>query len=128
MVILGTLGILSISSGYFFKEIFTGFGSSYFGTGIYVHAYSIYGSYSHSVESELVPLEIKMLPLILTCFTFEYQSKLLECKWFYNELVNSYLALPTLIISRHFFDQYEKRGLELNGPLNFVNFINSNLN
>jgi len=40
-------------------------------------------------------------------------------------MINGYFALPALILGRHFFDQYEKLTLELNGPLFFVGLINS---
>jgi hypothetical protein len=56
---------------------------------------------------------------MLTFLTFEASNRLLECKWFYNEIINGYLVLPTLFISRHFFEQYERLLFERNGPLFF---------
>lgn len=34
--VLGILGLLSLSSGYIFKDLFVGLGSTYFGNSIYV--------------------------------------------------------------------------------------------
>ena len=115
LAVLGCLGLLSLSSGYFFKDIFAGFGSNYFSTAI-----TVLPSYWSLLEAEFLPSELKVLPLILTILAFEIESRFFECKWFYNEFINGYLALPTLILSRHFFDQYEKLVLEHNGPSSFV--------
>ena len=114
IMILGVLGILSLVSGYLFKDIFLGLGSSYFNNGV-----TILPRTWVIVEAELLAPEVKMLPLIFTALAMEVESRFFECKWFYNEIVNGYLALPTLILSRHFFEQYEKRTLEFNGPLMF---------
>jgi hypothetical protein len=35
------------------------------------------------------------------------------------KIINGYLVLPTLFISRHFFEQYERLLFERNGPLFF---------
>jgi hypothetical protein len=118
-VILGTLSILSLSTGYMFKDLFSGLGSNFFNNGI-----TLLPSISSAVEQEFVSLNLKMLPVFLTCISFEIESKFFECKWFYNEMVNGYLSLPMLILSRHYFEQYEKRLLEQNGPLFFQNLYN----
>jgi len=111
LLVLGTLSVLSLSSGYLFKDIFTGLGSNYFNTSII----NLPSNWLW-IEAEFLSFELKLLPLVLTFVAFEIESKLLECKWFYNELVNGYLVIPTLILSRHYFEQYEKLGLEYNGP------------
>lgn len=116
--VLAVLGIASIFSGYWFKDIFSGFGSNYFNSSIT----SISSSWN-CIETELLSFEIKLLPLIFTMLAFEIESKFFECKWFYNEFINGYFALPTLVLSRHYFEQYEKRQLELNGPLLFSSFV-----
>jgi len=112
ILVLSTLGVLSLITGYFFKDIFVGFGSNYFNT--FIHAIPVG---HHPVESEFLPSEIKLIPLMLTALAFEVESRFFECKWFYNEVVNGYIALPTLVISRHIFEQYEKIILEQNGPI-----------
>lgn len=40
MLVLGLLGILSLTTGYYFKDIFSGLGSNYFNTSIAVIASS----------------------------------------------------------------------------------------
>ena len=112
IVVLAVLATLSLVSGFIFKDIFTGFGSGYFSAFIYnlpaAHCF---------VESEFLPAEIKLIPVIFTASAFEFESRFFECKWFYNEIINGYLAVPSLIISRHIFEQHEKIMLEQNGPL-----------
>ena len=51
-----------------------------------------------------------------------------SCKWFYNESVNTYLALPTLNTGRTMFEQYEKRVLELHGPTSLVESVSKTYN
>jgi NADH-ubiquinone oxidoreductase chain 5 len=116
--ILGFLGVLSLISGYFFKDIFTGFGSNFFNNSIHMLP-----SNWLVLEAEFLPFEVKIMPVLLTIFAFEIQSRFFECKWYYNEVINGYISLPALIFSRHAFEQYEKIALELNGPLFFVNQI-----
>ena len=118
ILVLSVLGVLSLLTGYLFKDIFVGFGSNYFNT--FIHAVPV-GHYS--IESEFLPSEIKLIPLMLTIIAFEIESRFFECKWFYNEIVNGYIALPTLIISRHIFEQHEKIMLEQNGPILAANLI-----
>lgn len=112
ILVLSLLGMLSLLTGYFFKDTFVGFGSNYFNT--FIHTLPV-GHYY--IESEFLPSEIKLIPLMLTVIAFEVESRFFECKWFYNEVINGYLALPTLVISRHIFEQYEKIMLEQNGPI-----------
>jgi len=114
LFVLGFLGILSLTTGYFFKDMFSGFGSNYFNTSI-----NILPSNWLLLEAEFIPVLLKALPLVLTLFAFEVSSRFFECKWFYNEIVNGYLTLPVMVLSRHFFEQYEKLFLERNGPLFF---------
>lgn len=112
ILVLSLLGMLSLVTGYFFRDTFVGFGSNYFNT--FIHTLPV-GHYY--IESEFLPSEIKLIPLMLTIIAFEVESRFFECKWFYNEVINGYLALPTLVISRHIFEQYEKIMLEQNGPI-----------
>lgn len=118
ILVLALLGVLSLLTGYCFKDIFVGFGSNYFNT--FIHTIPVG---HHSIESEFLPSEIKLIPLMLTIIAFEVESRFFECKWFYNEVVNGYLAVPTLIISRHIFEQHEKIMLEQNGPILAANLI-----
>jgi hypothetical protein len=111
--------VLSLVTGYFFRDIFIGFGSNYFNS--FIHVLPVV---HYSVESEFLPSEIKLIPLTLTVLAFEVESRFFECKWFYNEIVNGYVALPVLIMSRHVFEQHEKIVLEQNGPILAANLIN----
>jgi hypothetical protein len=91
------------------------------------------------LNTEFIPASIKMVPVLtslLAFFTavkltlnynvsFIYQTKTYfeTCKWFYNEVLNQYFALPSLFYGRHGFEQLEKRNLELNGPLLLTNSV-----
>lgn len=127
MFILGLLGLLSISTGYLFRDAFTGVGSDYFSN----FTVTLPSSWSF-INLEFIPTEVKLAPLATsiialfvavklshrtTLFLSSSKTVFESCKWFYNEVLNSYIALPLLISGRHFFEQYEKRGLELNGPI-----------
>lgn len=120
ILVLSSLGFLSIISGYFFKDLFIGFGINYFNNII-----TVLPSTWVIVEVEFLSIEIKLLPLILTLLAVEVESRFFECKWFYNEVINNYLSLPLLFVGRHSFEQYEKLIIESNGPLFFINGIAS---
>lgn len=75
ILVLSVLGILSLLTGYFFRDIFVGFGSNYFNT--FIHFIPA-GHYS--IESEFLPSEIKLIPLMLTIIAFEVESRFFECK------------------------------------------------
>lgn len=75
VLILSGLGILSLTTGYFFKDIFVGFGSNYFN--VFMHFLPT-GHYA--IESEFLPAEIKLIPLALTVLAFEIESRFFECK------------------------------------------------
>lgn len=72
---LSILGLLSLSTGYFFKDIFVGFGSNYFN--IFIHALPVN---HYALEAEFLPAEIKLIPLMLTIGAFEIESRFFECK------------------------------------------------
>jgi NADH-ubiquinone oxidoreductase chain 5 len=134
--LLGFLCFLSILTGYTFKEMFTGFGSNYFGNVIH----NISNNWTN-IELEFIPARIKLVPVVTGIFAFItaiYLSKINNisliytmqlktyfenCKWFYNEIVNVYLVTSTFTIARISFDQYEKRVLDYHGPLFLVNTI-----
>lgn len=133
--LLGFLCILSLSTGYFFKDAFTGFGSNYFNNVIYSAS-----SNWTNVELEFIPARIKLLPVatgvvsfVIALFLSQNNALLLHtsqiktyfenCKWFYNEVLNTYLVLPTTSFARVAFEQYEKRVLEYHGPMFLVNTI-----
>jgi hypothetical protein len=86
---------------------------------------------------EFIPVHIKLAPVLTSALALLIALKTVpqgrnisyisatklyfeSCKWFYNEILNGYIALGALHAGRHYFEQYEKRGLELNGPVFFV--------
>jgi hypothetical protein len=71
------------------------------------------------LEVEFLSSNLKILPLFLAVFAWEITSKFFQYKWLYNELINSFVVLHTLNLSRHFFEQYDKLLIEYNGPLFF---------
>lgn len=133
--LLGFLSILSIVTGYFFKDAFTGFGSNYFNNAVY----SFPNNWTN-IELEFIPAYIKLAPVLTGVMSFVisvflsqnnitrlYTSQLKtyfeNCKWFYNEILNTYLVLPSINVARISFEQYEKRVLEYHGPMFLVNII-----
>jgi proton-translocating NADH-quinone oxidoreductase chain L len=127
--LLGFLGLLSLGSGYYFKDSFAGLGSAYFNNSIF----SLPTHWSF-INLEFIPVIIKLTPVISSVLAFwlviflsrtgllgvahlETTRVYFEVgKWFYNESINRYIALPGLVVGRHFFEQYEKRVLEYYGP------------
>jgi len=110
IVVLSILGLLSITSGYLFKDLFIGFGSNFFNHFI-LNVPAIW----NPIEAEFLSILIKLLPLLLTLFTSEIESRFIECKWMFNEIVNGNLSIPVLNWSRHLFEQIEKLAIEENG-------------
>ena len=134
--LLGFLSILSITTGYYFKDTFTGFGSSYFNNAIY----GIANMWS-AIELEFIPARIKLVPVLTglvafvialnlssqssstIIYTFQIKIYLESCKWFYNETLNTVLVIPTANLGRAVFEQYEKSLLERHGPIFLVSTI-----
>lgn len=134
--LLGFLGVLSISTGYTFKDLFTGFGSAYFNNTVH----SIANGWS-ALELEFIPARIKMVPVLtgivafilalnlsgqfgtMLVYTSQIKTYLESCKWFYNEALNTGLVLPVLVLGRTVFEQYEKNLLERHGPVFLVSTI-----
>lgn len=134
--LLVLLGMLSIATGHLFKDTFTGFGSAYFGNLIH----GIANGWS-ALELEFIPARIKLVPLITGAvalllalylsnqsnaslvYTYQMGTYLESCKWFYNEILNAGLVVPTLNLGRTVFEQYEKSLLERHGPMFLVTTI-----
>jgi hypothetical protein len=140
-ILLGFLGILSLTSGYYFKDLFSGFGSHYFNNAIFMIP-----SFWSFENLEFIPVLIKLAPVVTgvislgvalllgaqssktsSSFTSKAKTYFETCKWFYNELVNGYVAINGLVSGRHFFEQYEKRLLEYHGPTFIVTLTNFSL-
>lgn len=133
--LLGFLCVLSLSSGFIFKDMFTGFGTNYFNN-IVVSSINSWAN----TDLEFIPVHIKLMPVFTSVISFlvamfltknnnqfvyviQIKTYFENCKWFYNEILNTYLVLITLSIARVTFEQYEKRVLEYHGPLFLVNSI-----
>ena len=75
----------------------------------------------------LVALCLALLLSICGAFSLVYTDNAKtffeSCKWFYNETANHYLSLPVIATGRHFFEQYEKRTLELHGPAFMISLV-----
>jgi hypothetical protein len=128
-----------MSTGYLFKDLFLGFGSSYFNNSILLLPITW-----SPINMEFIPAQIKLVPFITSIFAtlvtlwlnfqnnviFIQQSKTYfeACKWFYNECLNSYIAIPSLFYGQHLFNQVEKRNLELNGPILLTESISTAYN
>lgn len=133
IILLGFLGFLSIITGFYFKDAFTGFGSNYFNNAI-LNLANIWSA----IELEFIPARIKLMPVLTGVVSFIIAFKLNtqltktlvyisqikvyfeNCKWFYNEIINIFLVLPILNTGKTFFEQYEKRVLEFYGPLSII--------
>jgi proton-translocating NADH-quinone oxidoreductase chain L len=136
VMLLGFLGLLSITSGYYFRDAFTGFGSTYFSNSIH----GLANGWS-ALELEFIPARIKLVPVLTgivafvlalhlssqtntsMVYTYQLRTHLESCKWFYNEAINVGLVLPTLRLGRTVFEQYEKGLLERHGPVFLVGTI-----
>lgn len=120
IVILALLSFLSLFSGYLFKDFFVGLGSNYFNNAINIIPACYLG-----VDVEFLSFSVKLLPIFLTLCAFAIENRFFQCKWFYNEIINGYITLPSLFFSKHIFEQHEKLFLEYNGPLFLKSFIMS---
>lgn len=120
--VLGILGILSLVTGYLFRDVFIGFGSNFFNQFITILPFSW-----SPVEAEFLGVLIKVLPLILTILATEFEGRFLECKWMFDEVIHGNFAIPALIWSRHLFEQVEKLAIEENGVSLISNVINKSI-
>lgn len=134
----------SIFSGFIFKDLFIGdSGLSFWKTAIYVSPQHLIG-----LESEFIPLEVKLFPLILTIggivfgiilysilIKFKFNFKLspiglffynfFNRKWYFDKLNNIFISNPILNISYKYTYQIIDRGLiEFFGPFGFTLLIN----
>jgi NADH-ubiquinone oxidoreductase chain 5 len=80
------LTVFTIFSGFMFKDIFIGKGSTFFQNSIYVYK-------DNYIDSDCIPLYIKLLPVVLGFITivigmhsalFDYKLSILQNKRFYN--------------------------------------------
>lgn len=103
LIVLASLAILSVLSGYVFRDLFVGLGSSFFGQSI-----AFVGS-NALTSAEFLPVTIKLRPTILSLLVsfeidrceeqiFEFTSTLhfMTHKWYFDSLQNLLVVFPTL--------------------------------
>jgi len=133
------LSFLSISVGFFFRDIFLGMGSPFWANAIFVLPIN-----NIIIDSEFLDLKFKLLPLGLSLFggflaailylfglknLFALKQKSLirlyyiffNRKWLFDKLVNEILCAPSLSLSYNYFYCTVDRGLlERVGPLGII--------
>jgi proton-translocating NADH-quinone oxidoreductase chain L len=109
--ILSFLAVVSIVVGFIAKDIFINIGSAYYSSA----TQSLINSWN-IIEAEFLSSKSKLLPLSLAVFSVDLELRKFEYKFFFNEMINSYLSFSVLFLSRHVYEQTEKRLLEL-GPV-----------
>lgn len=125
-IVLSALVVGGLLSGFVFRDAFTGFGSSIM---------ELFGEASFALsfaELELLDAAVKALPLVgsvgVVAFYFivtgpssfvtrRMVGSLEALRFYYNEVSNRYLSLPTLRLARRSFESWEKGALEAYGPL-----------
>jgi len=136
------LSILSILVGYLTKEFFIGFGTDFWSNAIFIlpQNYTI-------LDIEFINLFYKLLPLIVTIFgalfamylysfgindyfiikktnSFKYLYLFLNRKWYFDKIINDYIASPALFLGHTYTYKDIDRGLiEKFGPWGIVSGI-----
>ena len=143
MIPLILLGLGSIFIGYLTKDMLVGLGSDFFTTSIYNSPYTL-----TIIESEFIPVYIKLLPLIFTLLGAslpfvlnfiknEYISKFYENtfilnfykffnqKWYFDNLYNKFIISNVLMFSYNVTFKALDRGLVETplGPLGLARYI-----
>jgi len=142
LIPLFILSVGSIFSGYFSKDIFIGLGSDFFVDTIYILPQN-----NIIMDSEFIPVYIKLLPTILSLFGilicllvlnyFEYFLiqlknvkyywffyKFLIHKWYFDFIYNELIAKKFLIVSYEVcFKILDKGFVEIIGPKGFSSFF-----
>nr|QYC61869.1 NADH dehydrogenase subunit 5 [Actinocyclus sp. mgcode 4] len=142
---LFVLTIPSIFFGYFAKDMFIGLGTDFWGNSIYVTTYNF-----NIIDSEFIDLQYKLLPLmfsflgiILACFLYTLNKKILYIikitkvgklmynfinkKWFFDKVYNEFIAQNTFKIGFAVSYKLIDKGLiEVFGPKGISNFIFKN--
>jgi NADH-ubiquinone oxidoreductase chain 5 len=136
------LSIFSITIGYLSKDLFIGFGTPFWGTAIFIQPYNL-----TIADIEYLPLEFKLLPLLVTLlgmfssdylYIFKdrdfYNSKQLPVtkfifyffnkKWYFDRVYNQFIVQNILSTSYYYFYQTIDRGLiEQIGPFGISTYF-----
>jgi NADH-ubiquinone oxidoreductase chain 5 len=124
------LALGSIFAGFFFKEMFIGFGTDFWNNAIYVNPQNAY-----FIEAEFLAVEWKLVTLFLTITgaflayifnlslvktSYNYAStQLKQCfmflnrRWLYDKLLNDFVGYPAYFWSFHLITVFDKGLLEL---------------
>lgn len=143
LISLCILAFFSIFIGFFSKELFIGFGSSYWESSIFVLP-----SNNLSTDVEFLPLFPKLLPLILSflgafcayfiyCFyinefyaiknnkNFKQLYNFLNRRWYFDRIYNQFLSQSVINSGFSFFYKDVDRGIiEQFGPFGIVQLLN----
>lgn len=139
------LAIFSILIGYLTKDMFIGFGTSFWGSSIFIQP-----AHYIMTDIEFLNIGVKLLPLIATlsgvlCALYIYSLKIakyfslkrdserfysianfLSKKWFFDRVYNQLIVEPILSVSYFYAYKTIDRGLvEVTGPLFVSNVISS---
>ena len=146
-LVLSLLAIPSIFAGFYFKDLFIGLGSDFWGHSIYILPENM-----NKIDSEFIDQFIKLLPLFFSCLGFIFSFILytfftvflfkikisnlgkkiynfLNKKWFFDKIYNEYFVQSLLNISYRVSYKIIDRGIiEVFGPLGLTVIISKNAN
>jgi len=141
-LVLSLLAIPSIFAGFYFKDLFIGLGSDFWGHSIYILPENM-----NKIDSEFIDQFIKLLPLFFSCLGFIFSFILytfftvflfkikisnlgkkiynfLNKKWFFDKIYNEYFVQSLLNISYRVSYKIIDRGIiEVFGPLGLTKIV-----
>jgi NADH-ubiquinone oxidoreductase chain 5 len=145
------LSFASIFIGYFFKDIFSGLGSSFWGNSIFISP-----SHLSNVDAEFLPFYIKLIPVIFSLFGaffsyffylfyytkinqinfnfytfFIYLYRFFNKKWYFDVIYNYFFVKKILNFGYYIsFKLFDRGFIEYFGPFgltSLINFYSSNI-
>ena len=146
-IVLAILAIPSIFIGFYFKDMFIGLGTDFWGNSIFVLPENM-----NRIDAEFLNQFIKLLPVIVTilgfslsflCYTFfnnflfklkisTFGNKIyifLNKKWFFDKIFNEYLSQNILNFGYRISYKIIDRGIiEIFGPLGLTTIISKKAN
>jgi proton-translocating NADH-quinone oxidoreductase chain L len=144
LILLGLLAILSIFSGFLYKEIFIGFGSNYYLFSIYTNPTSVYNTYyiDHLFDMKYLPFLYITVGIISTIFCVIFNKHisililsnifLYKSYIFFNQawFLNQFYYLIGLMFKQmsYWCFVFDKTFLEATGPMFLHNWLMNNTN
>ena len=146
-IVLAILAVPSIFIGFYFKDMFIGLGTDFWGNSIFVLPENM-----NRIDAEFLNQFIKLLPVIVTilgfslsflCYTFfnnflfklkisTFGNKIyifLNKKWFFDKIFNEYLSQNILNFGYRISYKIIDRGIiEIFGPLGLTTIISKKAN